>query len=612
LQVCLDRLRFRLVILPIGLEDSRVNRIPVVSIAIVALTLLAFVPTWLLRTDPGDSPAFAYWEQHPHAEPTPETMARLKLPKEAIGELAVMRMNAPRPSDAELARQSETLDAMLRRLLDKSDDDVLRRFSVVPARGLFQIGWLSAMFLHFGWGHLLGNLLFFYVVAAFLEDVWGRPLFAAFYLLGGIISSLCQAGLDMHSQAMQLGASGAIAACMGAFSLRFPTRKVGFVYWFYLKGGMFKLPAWIWGAAWFAMQLFQFALFGKEASVAFMAHLAGFGFGVVFALAMKASKLEEKVIAPKIDVPAWQVDPRVEKARIALVENQRADARRLFLEVLKEKPDESEAALALAKLDAEDGNVAEATRRASRMLQKFAAAQDADSLRWVMQEVGASIDVTRLPTTLAYRLGELYEENDWRLAVRLYDGATRGQGIAAAKANLRAAELLTEHHEEGSAAMAYAKAALALSSGQPTLVERAQKALERARVFGEAPASLELAVSGSVPAEVIEGRLAAARPDRAIADSNGAKREVLFAKVVAIAAGQVGDQLIVDLVTSWEPQQIYRLHVAASHAEAFRRFCASVIEASGASCIPSRDAVLAPAQYPDIGTFASACYAKVA
>jgi membrane associated rhomboid family serine protease len=105
-------------------------------------------------------------------------------------------------------------------------ETALRRFSMVPARGVRQIGGVTAPFVHFGWWHLLVNLLFFYLVAAFLEDVWGQWLFTLVYLGGGALATLAQAALSWSSTDMILGASGAIAALMGAF-VPLTLRRVG-------------------------------------------------------------------------------------------------------------------------------------------------------------------------------------------------------------------------------------------------------------------------------------------------------------------------------------------------------------------------------------------------
>src|SRR5262249_22180793 len=146
------------------------------------------------------------------------------------------------------------LDRLFERVLAAAAGP-MRRWALVPARGFAQPGWITGFFLHFGWMHLLGNLLFLYIVAPLLEDAWGRMRFLAFYVMGGLVANLAQFSLAPHSQIAIAGASGAIAACMGAFSIRFATQRVRMAYFIWLIRiwvGTALVPAWICGAAWFA------------------------------------------------------------------------------------------------------------------------------------------------------------------------------------------------------------------------------------------------------------------------------------------------------------------------------------------------------------------------
>src|SRR5262249_7111123 len=90
---------------------------------------------------------------------------------------------------------------------------------------------LTSMFVHGGWGHLLGNLYVFALAAPFLEDVFGRLLFTGLYLAGGAVAVLAGFCLAPDSARPLTGASGAIAALMGAFLVRFGTTRIRFAYW---------------------------------------------------------------------------------------------------------------------------------------------------------------------------------------------------------------------------------------------------------------------------------------------------------------------------------------------------------------------------------------------
>jgi membrane associated rhomboid family serine protease len=180
-------------------------------------------------------------------------------------------------------------------------------WALVPAQGVMQPGWLAYMFLHAGWGHLLGNFLFLYVSAPYIEDAWGAARFLALYLVGGIVAGLGQAVLDPSSTVPIIGASGAVAACMGALCVQFPRRRVRIFYWFIRFAGTFFLPVWLWGGLWFAKELLDFALFGAHGGVALGAHLAGFAFGALMAFVI--IKLQGDPFEARYGSPTLETTP---------------------------------------------------------------------------------------------------------------------------------------------------------------------------------------------------------------------------------------------------------------------------------------------------------------
>ena len=94
-----------------------------------------------------------------------------------------MREEQPVTVDtATLTVEQRHLDSLVEGFEAEAESSLLRRLGLVPARGLLQPGWLTHMFLHFGWMHILGNLFFFYLVGPLLEDLWGRKFFADAHL----------------------------------------------------------------------------------------------------------------------------------------------------------------------------------------------------------------------------------------------------------------------------------------------------------------------------------------------------------------------------------------------------------------------------------------------
>jgi membrane associated rhomboid family serine protease len=152
------------------------------------------------------------------------------------------------------------------------------------------------MFLHGSWDHILGNMLFLAVFGKNVEDAFGHVRYLAFYFAGGFVATLTQTlmtlvfGTSAESRVPNLGASGAIAAVLGAYFVLYPNSTVfGLVVVFPVR-----LSAWFFLGFWFLYQLFEanFGMFGAKAhggGVAFFAHVGGFLFGAAVALLLGAA-----------------------------------------------------------------------------------------------------------------------------------------------------------------------------------------------------------------------------------------------------------------------------------------------------------------------------------
>jgi membrane associated rhomboid family serine protease len=152
------------------------------------------------------------------------------------------------------------------------------------------ISWFTSMFMHGSWDHILGNMLFLTVFGKNVEDAFGHLGYFAFYVAGGFVATMTQtamtllAGTTADAHAPNLGASGAIAAVLGAYFVLFPNSRVlGLIGIIPIRiSAMFFL------GFWFLYQLFEanFGLFEAGANgggVAFFAHVGGFLFGFVVA-----------------------------------------------------------------------------------------------------------------------------------------------------------------------------------------------------------------------------------------------------------------------------------------------------------------------------------------
>ncbi len=144
---------------------------------------------------------------------------------------------------------------------------------------------ISSMFLHGGWMHLIGNMLFLWIFGDNMEDAFGHIPFLAFYLLTGIAASAAQILWDPSSIVPNVGASGAIAGVLGGYLLLYPKARVDVLLIFVIIFRIITVPAWIVLGLWFAIQVFSgFAVNTSGGGVAYWAHAGGFVAGVLAAL----------------------------------------------------------------------------------------------------------------------------------------------------------------------------------------------------------------------------------------------------------------------------------------------------------------------------------------
>lgn len=156
----------------------------------------------------------------------------------------------------------------------------------------WELSWITAMFLHESWEHILGNMLFLAIFGKNVEDALGRLRYLGFYFAGGFVAMMAQtlatllAGTAAEARIPNLGASGAIAAVLGAYFVFYPRSRILTL----LIIIPVRIPAWIFLGLWFLYQLVEasFGLFAPSSSggVAFFAHVGGFVFGVIVAVAL--------------------------------------------------------------------------------------------------------------------------------------------------------------------------------------------------------------------------------------------------------------------------------------------------------------------------------------
>ncbi len=166
----------------------------------------------------------------------------------------------------------------------------INRWGVVPVdilSGEHLLTLLTSMFLHGGWAHLIGNMLFLWIFGDNVEDILGHGMYFAFYLITGLAASAAHILLNPGSTIPSVGASGAISGVLGAYIIMFGTNRVRILVGYFIT----VVPAWMMIGLW-AFQQFvaTFAVVGRTeqtSGVAYAAHAGGFLAGLVLAVGLR-------------------------------------------------------------------------------------------------------------------------------------------------------------------------------------------------------------------------------------------------------------------------------------------------------------------------------------
>ncbi len=167
-------------------------------------------------------------------------------------------------------------------------DAFVLRWSAVPANVIAGHHWitlLTAMFMHASWSHIIGNMVFLWAFGPEIEDAMNPLRYLAFYLVGGLVAMLAQIAVMPSSTVPNLGASGAIAAVMGAFLVTYPRDKIRVLLLIFVFVRVTFIPAALLIGVWFLIQLFNVGSVAavQTGGVAYLAHVGGFVFGAVTA-----------------------------------------------------------------------------------------------------------------------------------------------------------------------------------------------------------------------------------------------------------------------------------------------------------------------------------------
>ena len=426
--------------IPIGLDEAETRRTPWVSLTLIALNVLVFVVVSVAgnQSDIEEKAAGQfrqvahYLVEHPYLDLPPYLDKRLSdKDKQDLASASRALSRAGRmPSDWEMQKEQERFDAMVEDYLAELRSSPVQKWGLVPAHP-DALHFLTSMFMHGGWLHLIGNMVFLYLTGFFVEDAYGRILYPALYLISGVAAAAVHIVHNPGSEIPTVGASGAIAGIMGAFLVRYAKRRIVFLWMplFPIPVLMrrIRVPAFVYLPFWFFGQVFLSELSGEKSGVAVWAHIGGFIFGFLVALLIAAFGIETRYIDPAIE---RQVGGTENAGLVRAIEaGSRGDlgeARRATGQILREDPGNLDALRYAYTVALSSNEPPEIGRHAARLLDALIGAGENDQAAYLIKEA-----VTAVPTGLSARFlmraGDfLARRGDGRQALELYDRVVEG------------------------------------------------------------------------------------------------------------------------------------------------------------------------------------------
>lgn len=426
-------------LIPLRHEQMEGRRWPVITFALIALNLLVFLGThWKIMhetQDPARREVRAHLllltAMHPELKMSDEARELIqelqkRIPEQAWKELASPKRPYEDQWDAQIRSvedsqqlQSE-MDSLSERYSQQQKTSILANYAFVPAHATFT-AYLTSMFLHTGWIHLIGNMWFLWLAGFILEDRWGRVIYPIFYLLAGIVASIFHTLFYPGSIVPALGASGAVAALMGGFLVRFPKLKIEMLWYMLIFRVRFKASAYWLLPLWLFTEVFYGSLFGQISAVAHWAHVGGFLFGVLAALAIQKSGLEHQANSVIEDKIGWTADPAIVQGTEFLEQGKFDDGIAVLKKHLALKPDAADAYALLRQLSWRKNDIPGYLEATIKLCQLHLKAQDTEAA-WQDYQEYSNAGGDRMPAAAWLELCRLAEgQQHFEQAVTEYE-----------------------------------------------------------------------------------------------------------------------------------------------------------------------------------------------
>ena len=468
-------------LIPIGHEDQQVTRRPWVTILLVTVNVLAFLLTnqavkqQSAETRQRAQEIVRYVSDHPY----------LKVPPEIRRVIPAAPPRTDLSPDTILQEQSR-LDALWEEFTSGAGPSVFRTYGYVPAAPSL-LALFTSMFLHGGWLHLLGNMLFLWLAGASLEDRWGRLFYPIFYLAGGVVAALIHAAMTPQSSIPMVGASGAIAGLMGAFLVRLAMTRIRFFYWVLFFRGTFVMPAYVALPLWL-LQQFAMARSGAAGGIAVWAHIGGFLFGVLVAVIVRLTDLEKNILAPGLAKrTSWSPSEHLTAALGKLDRGDIDGGIRDLAALLTRDPNSIEARAALVGAYTQKGDAPSAGRESARLVSAYVVARDLDGALAALEEHRRAHPDVPVPMRGLLALAAYREKQErFREAADLYQQAVQAwpDDPLVPKALVAQGRLMLEVFQQPADALAILEGAVAHARTPPEFRRAAEELMAAARKAG--------------------------------------------------------------------------------------------------------------------------------
>jgi len=392
----------------------------------------------------------------------PDLRGRIEAEREKPGFPTVLFEKAMEATDAYITMSDRNAwDELVQRYADTKRvfvflgtpfTSLFHTFGAAPGRPWFP-GMLTYQFLHLGFAHLFFNMLFLWIVGCNMEERWGKPIFFFLYLTGGAVAAYIQHFVHDAPNVVAVGASGSVAAVMGAFLIRHHKMPIKFFYvlwsFFRLFWGQFSLAAWVVLPAWFLQQLLLgvLTLDHMGGGVGYWAHVGGFAYGAALGLLIRQGKVAQSW-EEDADMTPRALDLRVEEASQRFHQGETEAALQICREVLFVAPNHFKALSGLMAIYERRGEKDQCAKIALRLFKNFQKSGDEGQGAELLYRWADVLIKTPLESADRMAVAQSLERSKhWALALAHYRAAADAADadVYRGKALFAAGRILRDH-----------------------------------------------------------------------------------------------------------------------------------------------------------------------